>query len=245
VFIWFRRFGALKKAIELMDLIGAIAKRDLAATEKILADCSGLACEALSVGASRGDPNTFFLPALQHYLYKGDTALHAASAAHFPEAIDLLVVSGAVIDSANRRGAQAIHYAVDGNPALSGWDDCAQKLCVKALISYGANQNCFDSSGVAPLHRAVRNRCAGAVLTLVENGADIHLKSKKGSTALHLAVQNTGRGGSGAESAKEAQLEIIDLLLKSGASLQDRDARGKTVYDCIQANWLRDYLQNR
>jgi ankyrin repeat protein len=110
---------------------------------------------------------------------------------------------------------------------------------IALLIENGANPNALDKSGVAPLHRAVRQRCPKAVDSLLHNGADVWLKNKSGSTPLHLAVQNTGRGGTGSPEAKTCQKEIIELLLKAGAKLQDRDARGKTAKESAQSDWIR------
>jgi Ankyrin repeats (many copies) len=110
---------------------------------------------------------------------------------------------------------------------------------IELLISAGADPNTLDKSGVAPLHRAVRQRCLGAVDSLLRNGASIQLKNRSGSSALHLAVQNTGRGGSGSPDAKGLQGEIISLLLKAGADPQDRDGRGKTAVECAQSGWVR------
>ena len=45
--------------------------------------------------------------------------------------------------------------------------------------------------------------------------------NKSGSTPLHLAVQNTGKGNSGSDAAKDEQLRIIALLLEHGASPGD------------------------
>ena len=80
---------------------------------------------------------------------------------------------------------------------------------VARLIRAGADPNALDKSGVAPLHRAVRNRCAAAVRALIEGGADPRLPNKSGSTPLHLAVQNTGRSDSGSEAAKDEQSRVI------------------------------------
>jgi hypothetical protein len=65
---------------------------------------------------------------------------------------------------------------------------------------------------VTPLHRAVRNRCAGAVEVLLLGGADPQLRNDSGSTATDLARWTTGRGGSGTEAAKAEQRVIIELL---------------------------------
>jgi ankyrin repeat protein len=73
----------------------------------------------------------------------------------------------------------------------------------------------------------------------LRNGADVRLKNKSGSTPLHLAVQNTGRGGTGSPEAKACQREIIALLLKAGAKPQDLDARSRTAKECAQSDWVR------
>jgi ankyrin repeat protein len=67
------------------------------------------------------------------------------------------------------------------------------------------------------LHRAVRNRCAAAVRTLLEGGADPKRKNKNGSAPMLLATHNTGRGGTGSPEAKEQQMEIVRLLEERGA----------------------------
>lgn len=110
------------------------------------------------------------------------------------------------------------------------------------LIKKGADPNALDKSGVAPLHRAVRQRCSRAADSLLRNGADVRLKNKSGSTPLHLAVQNTGRGGTGSPESRDLQREIIELLGKAGADPKDRDARGKTAQQCATSEWIRALL---
>ncbi|MEP6729455.1 MAG: ankyrin repeat domain-containing protein [bacterium] len=88
-------------------------------------------------------------------------------------------------------------------------------------MAAGANANAADRSGVVPLHRAVRTRCAAAVRVLLEHGADVHRLNGRGSAPLQLAIQTTGRGGSGSPEAREQQAEIIRLLLAHGARATD------------------------
>ena len=87
----------------------------------------------------------------------------------------------------------------------------------------------LDKSGVAPLHRAVRDRCSGGVSALIDKGADPLLMNKSGSTPLHLAVQNTGKSHSGSDAAKEEQHRIIVLLLEHGASPNDLDTMARPL----------------
>jgi hypothetical protein len=102
--------------------------------------------------------------------------------------------------------------------------------------------NAQDKNGAAPLHRAVRTRCAAAVKFILEAGGDPTLKNKPGSTPFHLAVQNTGRGGSGAEVAKNAQRQIIEQFLLLGVSVALKDGTGKSVLDCAKSDWIREML---
>jgi ankyrin repeat protein len=88
----------------------------------------------------------------------------------------------------------------------------AQAATVARLIAAGADPNATDKSGVTPLHRAVRTRCAAAVKALLEVGADPRRKNNSGSTPMLLAAQNTGRGGSGSSEAKAQQELIVQLL---------------------------------
>jgi ankyrin repeat protein len=82
-----------------------------------------------------------------------------------------------------------------------------------------------------------------AVRVLLEAGGDPTLKNKAaGSTAFHLAVQNTGRGGSGTDEARAAQREIIEEFLRFGISPSIKDGNGKTVLDWAKSGWIREML---
>jgi hypothetical protein len=196
----------------LMALIRAIAAGDARTSSALLAADASLARRALVRGATRSSPSSHFLEAIMHYVYEGDTALHVAAAAYDRAmAIDLLT-RGAGIRARNRRGAEALHYAADGSPTFATWNPRAQAEIIACLIDAGADPNSRDKSGVAPLHRAVRTRCTGAVRALLAGGADARLKNKSGSMPIDLAVQTTGRGGSGSADAKREQREIVRLL---------------------------------
>jgi hypothetical protein len=84
----------------------------------------------------------------------------------------------------------------------------------------------------------VRTRSAGAVQALIKGGAKPDLPNGSGSTPLHLAVQNTGRGGSGTAEAIEQQREIILLLLRTGVS-------PRSVHHIATTGWIRDLLDQR
>lgn len=82
----------------------------------------------------------------------------------------------------------------------------------------------------------------GSRPTFTSVGAKPDLPSKNGSTPLHLAVQNTGRGGSGGPEAVEQQRQIILLLLQNGAPIKLNDGSGKTVEQAATVGWIRKLL---
>ena len=226
----------------VLSLVRAIVQDDAHKVAKLLGTAPFLARECLANGATRAAAADFSFEEINHYLYAGDTPLHAAAAAYRIDIARALIKNGADIAARNRRGAAPLHYAADGLPGSSTWNPEAQAEMITLLIDAGANPNALDKSGVAPLHRAVRQRCAGAVASLLRHGAAVRLKNKSGSAPLHLAVQNTGRGGTGSPESKAFQIEIIELLLKAGADPNDRDARGRTACQCVKSEWIRRLL---
>lgn len=202
----------------LMRLARAIVADDALAVSAALAASPGLARARIRRGATRLSASPYFLVAIKHYLYAGDTALHVAAAAYRRSIAMELLANGADIRAQNRRGAQPLHYAADGAPGCAHWDPDAQAATVTCLLDAGADPNALDKSGVAPVHRAVRTRSAAAVKALLDGGADVHLTNKNGSSPWLLATWNTGRSDSGSAEAKEQQAEIVRLLREHGAA---------------------------
>ena len=141
-----------------------------------------------------------------------------AAAANQTRVAEELISRGADVRARNRRGAEPLHYAVDGGPDSPVWDPNEQTMIIARLIRAGADPNAVDKSEVAPLHRAVRNRCAAAVRALIEGGADPRAPNRNGSTPILLATLNTGKSGSGSPGAKEQQREILRILTEHGAT---------------------------
>lgn len=226
----------------LLALFRAIAARDDVEIVRWLASPHDLARRSIRVGASRHDAEANFLDTIRHHVYSGDTALHIAAATHLPQLVESLVARGADVRARNRRGAEPLHYAADGSPSSDTSDGVAQGDVITALVDDGADPNVLDDSGVAPLHRAVRNRCTAAVRALIANGANPLLPNGNGSTPLHLAVQNTGKSNSGTLAARAEQANIITLLVDHGARPTDTDRTGKTVAAAATSAWIRELL---
>jgi ankyrin repeat protein len=218
-----------------LDLVGAIVSDETATAVRLIDNSPTLVQARSSAGATRNDGGAYFYEPIAHCMYAGDTALHMAAAGFRVEIAQALIDRGADGSAKNRRGAEPLHYAADSNI----WNPGAQAATIERLIRAGADPNATDKSGVPPLHRAVRTRCAAAVEALLAGGAEPRGRNNSGSTPLHLAVQNTGRGNSGSPHSIEQQRLIIELLLKAGATPDDKDANGKTVRDAARADWIR------
>jgi ankyrin repeat protein len=224
-----------------LDFVRAVVKGDIAEVSRRLAANPTLATTSAEVGATCHGAPDFFFADIRHYLYGDDTALHMAAAAFRRPVAELLVARGADCRAKNRRGAEPLHYAADANH----WDPAAQAETITSLISVGADPNAVDDDGVAPLHRAVRTKSLLAVRALLDGGASSRQRNKAGSTPLHLAVQNTGRGGSGSPQAREQQAGIIRLLLERGAKVTDKDTKGKSVHQAATSEWIRALLRRQ
>ena len=198
-------------------LVQAIVSGEVVVARKMVRALPHLAKARAAYGATRQTAAEHFYKEILHYMYEGDTALHMAAAAYQEQMASELIARGGDVRAKNRRGAEPIHYAADGVPGGPAWNPDAQAATIACLIAAGADPNVNDKSGVAPLHRAVRSRCAAAVKVLLESGADVDATNGRGSTPLLLAMQNTGRGGTGSVRAKAQQAEILRLLKEYGA----------------------------
>jgi hypothetical protein len=227
-----------KAKSDFLGFIRLVVNGDIDEVSRRLSANPALATVPAEVGAARHGATDFFFKEIAHYLYAGDTALHMAAAAFRRPLAKLLVRHGADCGARNRRGAQPLHYAADANH----WEPKAQAETIAYLVSVDADPDALDESGVVPLHRAVRTRSLPAVRALLDSGANPRARNKAGSTPLHLAVQTTGRGGSGSEHARQQQAGIVKLLLERGASLEDKDSRGKRVRQAATSEWVRTLL---
>lgn len=199
--------------LSLRRLVMAIAAGDADEFLKLLAASPDLARTRFEVvNATRQAAKQNLVVQLGKYIYRGDTALHFAAAAHNPEMVRILIKAGADVRARNRLGDEPLHCAASGNPNSSRWNPVAQAASISALTDAGADPNAMNKTGVAPLHKAVRTRCAEAVRVLLAHGADPTRANRSGSDPMLLARLNTGRGGSGSSESKTQQQEIIRLL---------------------------------
>jgi hypothetical protein len=221
---------------ELNQLLSAIVEDDPSKARTLLKSDRTLATRLI-------DTPKLYDSGIFHWIYVGDTALHLAAAGYRVEIIRLLLKAGADPNAAkNMRKSNPLHYASDGYVSGPTFDPKKQVETIECLLASGANIHSQDMNGATPLHRAVRTRCGAAVKFLLDKGACPTLRNKPGSTPFHLAVQNTGRGGSGERPAIDAQREIIKEFLSRGVSVEMKDGNGKSVADCVRSAWIRDLI---
>src|SRR5882724_7403048 len=136
-----------RESLELLPVIRAIIRDDSAEVSRLLEKSPSVARESLSVGASREEAINFFFNEISHYLYAGDTPLHAAAAGYRINAARALLKNGADVSARNRRGAAPLHYAADGGFGARNWNPDKQAETIDLLISAGADPNSLDKSG--------------------------------------------------------------------------------------------------
>jgi hypothetical protein len=146
------------KGADLWQLLRAIATGDHARASRLLAVSPQLAVDASPVGATRTSSTSRYFEEIGHYVYAGDTALHVAAAAYRTDIAKELLGHGADVSARNRRGAQPVHYAADGQPGSERWAPRAQAAIVACLLRVGADPNAADKGGwrrcTAPCARA-------------------------------------------------------------------------------------------
>jgi hypothetical protein len=158
----------------LLALFGAITSRDHGDIRQRLDSSPELVTRPIRIGASRHGPDGYFLVAIRHHVYTGDTALHIAAAAHQRGTAELLVGKGADARARNRRGAEPLHYAADGSPGADYWDPAAQRDVIAYLSEAGADPNAF------------KEEQARIIAVLLEHGArptDVDAKGKTAAAA--------------------------------------------------------------
>ncbi|PQE30580.1 Ankyrin protein [Rutstroemia sp. NJR-2017a WRK4] len=174
------------------------------------------------------------------------TPLHAGSLYLNLEGIQVLLENrGSDIDisdmlsSRDSSGSLPLHWAAGSfnQPDNEVWardDIVAQATDTIKLLLQGSSLssiNIPDNRGNTPLHLASSGEAhpsskhslvaRAIVKLLLEHGADVRLRNRKGQTPLHLVTTDT---------------ELMELLLANGAGLNDADAEGNTALHFAASN---------
>ena len=171
----------------------------------------------------------------------GSTALMLAAARSATKTVRALLARGAEVKARNRNGETALHYAAGATPYFEKPDEeaAARKqpsATMALLLAAGADLAAQDEGGRSPLHRAVANGYTESARFLLEKKADINQTARDGSTALHLGLTGGGR-------SPEDSAEKVQLLVASGAALDNADRKGRTPLLIAVEEMNRGYVQ--
>jgi ankyrin repeat protein len=100
---------------------------------------------------------------------------------------------------------------------------------VEVLLNSGADVNAAGPQGRTPLMQAAEMENLSIARLLLDRGADVNRAGYRGYTPLHIAVDISidGTIQKGGHPGDEPT-EMIDLLIKRGASISAEDDEGKT-----------------
>ncbi|KAL9576642.1 MAG: hypothetical protein Q9203_007701, partial [Teloschistes exilis] len=131
--------------------------------------------------------------------------------------------------------ASALHFVAENN----------QVVAVEILLDHGADINCEDIDGKAPLHHAIRSDSQSVAFALVTRGANV--------AARYFRPKHTWRGVSTTPLGLvewDTPLRFLQLLLDAGANITPPDVFDKSSLmlalirknDLKTARWLLERL---
>ncbi len=156
------------------------------------------------------------------------TPLHFAANNGHEHIVEELIRNKADINAVADDGSFPLHEA-----AASG-----SQRTISLLIHAGAKVNapCCSENGLTPLHYAAMKCRPEAIPLLLSFGAQINAQTIiTEETPLHLATDNTLH--------KENALETVQALIKGGALINMRDAKGRIPLHCAIVHHLADVVE--
>jgi ankyrin repeat protein len=167
---------------------------------------------------------------------RGTTLLMYAAAIGSPEAVKLLLGSGADVNARNDLEATALILGA-GNPEKA-----------RMLVEKGADVNARSKLGRTPLMIAAGcDGCSATVKLLLDKGADPNVKEKEGALPAAAAVTVPANGAGRRRRAKQGETALtaaaradnadsVRLLLAKGAGVDTADGEGYTPLAMAASN---------
>ena len=144
---------------------------------------------------------------------RGDAALSCAAAKNNVEIVSACLTLGAKVDARGRDNWTALHRASKKGHA---------EVCYQ-LVKAGASVNLAGTYGFTALHLACLGSHNNVVLLLAETtGANLNALNLYGNTPLHCA-------------AERGFTDVCKLLVAKGASVEAKNAQGKTAANLARA----------
>ena len=161
---------------------------------------------------------------------KSDTPLMRAAYAGSLTFIELMIENGANVNASDSRGSTPLLESLDAILSTGEYGDKRRHWTDKAVrifLSAGANVNVIDDFRRTPLGKAVTIGCLGAVIALVEAGADLNRPSSQNSVDYISESTELVYRTPLAWAALNGHENVVKFLLDSGAewrSLQKEPA---------------------
>lgn len=207
-------WGNLDMAERLIALgtdvnVGPVETALFTAVTRSFADSSAVGTEIIDLLLRSGsDPNILD--------NDGEGILHTAMGkVKAAVIVPLLLRYGADPNGRDRHGCTPLHFWREQGTV--GWVENYRQL-LPFMVAHGADINAVNKKGETVLIRSILFHCY-AVAELIGYGADVHVRTRDGWTALHEATMRYH----GKEDA-----ETITLLLNAGAYCNVADKRGYT-----------------
>ena len=134
------------------------------------------------------------------------TPLMAAAISNTPEAINILILAGADVNTADMTGLTALMFAAGNNP---------NPLVCNALLSAGARVDDRDNAGyTALMYAAMNNKNPKITELLLRAGSSVTAKNASGETAIIIAIKNANSAAEGVlkKHMKKFQRKLIDII---------------------------------
>lgn len=136
----------------------------------------------------------------------------------------LVTTADVSIDSRDSEGRSALHNV----PLGKGHRNFAK--AIDTLIELGLSLECQNNNGRTALHIATINGNAAVCQLLTDRGANVNAQDSNAQTPLHLLARAPPSMNVG------AWLEIVNILLASGADQRIRDSDSCTASDYVKAS---------
>lgn len=104
--------------------------------------------------------------------------------------------------------------------SAAAWRGDAKSVCT--LLRFGASANICTPTELSPLHRAIEGRSYECVELLIQYGANVNHRNKRGRLPLHFACRI------------DDDAKICELLLRSGAIVDGEDhGKGRPLHEAV------------
>lgn len=164
-------------------------------------------------------------PSLAVANHHGRNLICAAAIGWDVQRMRLLLEFGADVNATDAGGHNPLYRAANG----AGREDDGQAT-IKLLVEHGANVNQVTGvGGMTPLHMAARRGTVTIAGALLDAGAYIEAKDRKGETPLRRAV-NCGHA------------RMVRFLISRGANPLSPDSKGRTPRDAARTESMRRAL---